>query len=56
MDAVSAFAIAMFALAWYFRSRTSEQEPLVRLFFGSIMVFAAASGFLGWALRLLTRG
>lgn len=56
MDAVSAFAIAVFGLAWYFRSRTPEHEPLVRLFFGTIMAFGAASGFLGLALRLLTRG
>ncbi len=56
MDAVSAFAIVVFALAWYFRSRTSAHEPLARLFFGTIMVFGAASGLLGLALRLLTRG
>ena len=53
MDAVSLFAILVFAAGWYFFARTDPQETLVRLFFGTLMTLAAGAGFLGLALRLM---
>ena len=53
MDAVSLFAILVFVAGWTFFARTDPQETLVRLFFGTLMTFAAGAGFLGFALRLM---
>jgi hypothetical protein len=53
MDVVSAFAIVVFSAAWYFHARTPTDEPLIRLFFGTLLVLGAGSGVLGVANRLL---
>jgi hypothetical protein len=53
MDVVSLFAVVVFAASWYFFARTDPSERLVRLFFGTLMTFAAGAGFLGFALRLV---
>lgn len=53
MDVVSLFSIIVFVPSWYFFARTNPQEPLVRLFFGTLMVCSAGAGFLGLALRLM---
>jgi hypothetical protein len=53
MDAVALFAIVVFGAAWFFHARTDASEPLVRLFFATLMIFGAAIGVLGLLLRLL---
>ena len=53
MDAVSLFAVLVFAGSWFFRSRAGAGEPLARLFFSALMVLAAAIGGLGLVLRAL---
>jgi hypothetical protein len=54
MDAVSLFATAVFAGAWYLRSRVSADDPLARLFLATLMALAAAIGLLGLLLRALS--
>lgn len=54
MDAVSVFAVVIFALAWLFLSRTDPSEPLVRLFFATLMALAAIVGGLGLMLRAIS--
>ncbi len=53
MDAVSLFAIVVFAAALYFFARAEFDEPLVRLFFAALMVLSAIVGGLGLLLRAL---
>jgi hypothetical protein len=53
MDVVSLFALLVFGCGWYFLGRTSREETLVRLFFGTIMFMGAAIGVLGLLLRLM---
>ncbi len=53
MDAVSAFAAAVFAASWWFRSRTPDEEHLVALFFNVLMGLAVAIGLLGFVNRQL---
>jgi hypothetical protein len=55
VDAVALFAVLVFAGGWYFYARTDPGEPLVRLFFGVLMVLGAAIGLLGLIFRLLVR-
>jgi hypothetical protein len=54
MDAVSLFAVVVFAGSWYLRSRLAADDALARLFFGALMALAAAIGALGLVLRLLS--
>lgn len=54
LDVVTLFAIIVFAASWYFYARTETTEPVVRLFFGTMMIMAAAVGVLGWLLRAVT--
>ncbi|MCW5699446.1 MAG: hypothetical protein KIT00_06360 [Rhodospirillales bacterium] len=51
MDVVSAFAVALFGLAWFFFHRTPDHERIVRLFLGTLMAMAAMVGALGLLLR-----
>ncbi len=53
MDVVSLFATVVFAGSWYLRARLGADDPLARLFFGALMLFAAAIGVLGLLLRAL---
>lgn len=53
MNLISAFAIVVFAVAWWFYERTPDEERPARLFFGTLMVLGASAGFLGLAARLL---
>ncbi len=46
------FAIAAFAASWFFFARTDPDEPLVRLFWGTMLFMAASIGVLGLILRL----
>lgn len=52
MDLVALFAIVVFSSSWYFFQRTDAGEPLVRLFFATLMAMAVAVGILGLILRL----
>lgn len=52
MDLVTLFAIGVFAVSWYFFARTAPDEPLVRLFWGTMLFMAAAIGVLGLIFRL----
>jgi hypothetical protein len=54
MDVVSFFAVVVFAGSWYLRSRAALDDPLVRLFFTTLMGLAAAVGLLGLLLRTLS--
>jgi hypothetical protein len=56
IDLVTVFAIIVFSVAWFFWSRTPKSEPLVRLFFGTLMTLGALIGVLGYVLRLLLTG
>ncbi len=55
IDLVTLFSIIVFSLSWFFWSRTPAIEPLVRLFFGTLMVLGASVGILGFILRLYTQ-
>lgn len=54
MDAVSLFAAVVFTAAWIFYDRADPSEPVVRLFFGTLMGLAAAIAVLGLLLRALS--
>lgn len=54
MDVVSLFAAVVFAGSWYLRARLGDDDALARLFFGTLMVMAAAIGVLGVLLRTLS--
>lgn len=54
MDLVTLFAIIVFAGSWYLYAKSDSQEPVVRLFLGTMMVLGAGVGILGWLLRLVT--
>jgi len=53
MDVISLFSLVVFVCAWFFYARTDNDEPLVRLFFGTLMFFSAGAGGLGIILRLM---
>jgi hypothetical protein len=53
MDAVSFFAVVVFAASWFLMKRADAGEPLVRLFFALLMTLAALIGGLGILLRAL---
>ncbi len=55
VDLVTLFSIIVFSLSWFFWSRTPAIEPLVRLFFGTLMVLGASIGVLGFILRLYVK-
>jgi hypothetical protein len=55
VDLVTVFSIIVFSLSWFYWSRTPVIEPLVRLFFGTLMVLGASVGILGFILRLYTK-
>lgn len=52
MDLVALFAMIVFGSSWYFLQRTDPGEPLVRLFFATLMGMAVVVGILGLILRL----
>lgn len=54
MDVVSLFAAVVFALAWTFYRRADPGEPIVRVFFGTLMALAAVIGALGLLLRAIS--
>jgi hypothetical protein len=54
MDVVSLFSLVVFAIAATLFARTAVDDGLARVFFGTLMVMAAAVGVLGLLLRLLT--
>ena len=51
MDLVTLFAIGVFAASWFFFARTDPDEPLVRIFWGTMLFMGAAIGVLGLILR-----
>jgi hypothetical protein len=53
MDVVSGFAIVVFAVSWWCRSRVPSDERLVVLFFSTLMVLAVAIAVLGFINRQL---
>lgn len=55
MDAISLFAIVVFSTAWFLLHRTPADEPLARLFFGTLMFCAAGAGVLGLVMRMMPR-
>jgi hypothetical protein len=54
MDVVTLFSIVVFAVSWFNHHRTPANEPLVRLFHGTMMGLGALVGLLGMVLRLMT--
>lgn len=56
VDLVTLFAIIVFSLAWLFWSRTPPIEPVVRLFFATLMLMGALIGVFGFILKLYARG
>jgi|GEM_PF-3150611 len=52
MDVTTLFAIVVFGTAWFFWRRTDPEEPLVRLFLGTLMAMGADVGILSLVLRL----
>jgi len=52
MDVTTLFAIVVFGTAWFFWRRTDPEEPLVRLFLGTLMAMGAGVGILSLVLRL----
>ena len=52
MDLVSLLATLVFSVSWYLYAQTDKAEAIVRLFFRSMMMIAAAIGGLGIIVRL----
>ncbi len=53
MDLTTLFGIIVFSIAWLFWGRANPQEPLVRMFFGTLMFMAACIGFFSFLLRVI---
>jgi hypothetical protein len=53
VDVVTLFAIIVFCSAWFFYARSGADEPLARLFFGTLMGLGVGVGVLGLLNRLL---
>jgi hypothetical protein len=53
MDLTTLFGIIVFSVAWLFWRRTDPREPLVRLFFGTLMFMGACIGLFSVLLRMM---
>jgi hypothetical protein len=53
MDLTTLFGIIVFSVAWFFWRRTESQEPLVRMFFGTLMFISACIGLFSLLLRMM---
>jgi uncharacterized membrane protein YfcA len=53
MDLTTLFGIIVFCVAGLFWRRTDRREPLVRLFFGTLMFMGACIGFFSFLLRMV---
>ena len=53
VDLTTLFGIIVFCVAWLFWRRTGRWEPLVRLFFGTLMFMGACIGVFSVLLRVM---
>jgi hypothetical protein len=53
VDLTTLFGIIVFCVAWLFWRRTDRREPLVRLFFGTLMFMGACIGVFSVLLRVM---